>query len=177
MPSPPGTWATPRRGDLVRWQVRDVAPVEHDRAVIGLGDPTDRTQQGRLAGSVRADESHDLALTDLDRNVREDGHAVVADLELADGQEGQLAVAAVTQHLGPGAHGGPDVADVLADQAAGARHDQAADGEDRDQDQQPVAEADGIADGADDREHEQSGQDEQCADGEADGADTGRNGE
>ena len=88
----------------------------------------------------------DLAPADLDGNVRQDRDAVVADVELADGEQWQLAVVPVAQHLRPGVHGGPDVADVVRDEVPRARHDEAPDGEDRDEDQQAVAEADGVAD-------------------------------
>ena len=57
-------------GDLVGRQVGDVAPVEDDGAVIGLDDAADGPQQRRLAGPVRAEEGHDLALADLDRRRR-----------------------------------------------------------------------------------------------------------
>ncbi len=134
-------------------------------------------QQRRLAGTVRADDGHDLALADFDRHVGEDRDAVVAHPQVAHGEEGQLAVAAVEQHLRPRAHGGPDVAHVVSDQTAGAGHDQPADGEDGHQYQEAVAEADGIADAADDREYQEPRQDEQRADGKADGPHSGRDGE
>ena len=78
-------------GDLVGRQVGDVAPVEDDGAVVGLDHPADGPQQRRLAGAVGADEGDDLALADLDRDVGQDDDAVVADAELAHGEERQPA--------------------------------------------------------------------------------------
>ena len=97
-------------GDLVGRQVGDVASVEDDGAVIGLDHPADGPEQRRLAGAVGADEGDDLSLADLDGHVGQHGDPVVADAELAHGQERQPAGLAVHQHLGPGAHGVPDVA-------------------------------------------------------------------
>ena len=95
--------------------MRDVASVEDDGAVVRLDDAADRPQERRLAGTVRADDGDDLALADLDRDVGEDRDAVVAHPQLAHGEERQLAVVAVQQHLRPRAHGGPDVADVASE--------------------------------------------------------------
>ena len=157
-------------GDLVGRQVGDVAAVEDDGAVIGLDHPADGPQQRRLAGAVGAEQRHDLALADLDLHVGEHGDAVVADAELAHREQRQPAGVAVHEHLGPGAHGGPHVAHVALDETAGAGHDEAADGEDRDQDEQAVAEADRVAQRADAREDEEPRQDEERPDGEADRA-------
>ena len=164
-------------GDLVGGQVGDVAPVEDDGAVVGLDHPADGPQQRRLAGAVGADEGDDLPLADLDGHVGQDDDAVVADAELAHGQERQPAGVPVDQHLGPGAHGGPHVLHVAGDEAAGAGHDEPADDEDGDQDEQAVAEAHCVAHRPDDREHEEAGQHEERADGEADGAHPRRDGE
>ncbi len=49
--------------------------------------------------------------------------------------------------------------------------------EDRDQDEQAVAEPDGVAERADGRQHQEAGQDEEGADGEADRAHPGRDGQ
>ncbi len=164
-------------GDLVGRQVGDVAAVEDDGAAVGLDHAADGPQQRRLARPVGADQGDDLALADLDLDVGEHGDAVVADAELADGEEREPAGVAVPQHLGPGAHGGPHVADVALDEAAGAGHDEAADDEDGDQDEEAVAEADRVAHRTDGREHEEAREDEERADGEADRAHPGRDGQ
>ncbi len=88
-----------------------------------------------------------------------------------------MAGTSIDQHLGPGAHGRPHVLHVTADEAAGGGHDEASDNEDRDQDEQPVAEADGVTHRPDDREHEEARQHEEGADGEADRAHPRRDGE
>src|SRR6202007_1134248 len=41
--------------DLVRWHVRDLLFAERDRPGAGRGEARDRTQGGRLPGTVRAD--------------------------------------------------------------------------------------------------------------------------
>src|SRR6266566_6720625 len=46
--------------------VRDVLPAERDRAATRMIEPVDRAQGRRLAGAVRADQGHDLALVHLD---------------------------------------------------------------------------------------------------------------
>ena len=60
--------AQPR--DLVRRQLRDVVPVEHDRAFARARIAEDRHHQGGLAGAVRADQRDDLAVGDVDVDVR-----------------------------------------------------------------------------------------------------------
>src|SRR3954453_8855383 len=48
--------------DVVRRFSGDVLAAEHDRAATGMVEPVDRAEHRRLAGAVRADQSHDLAL-------------------------------------------------------------------------------------------------------------------
>ena len=164
-------------GDLVGRQVGDVTPVEDDGAVIGFHHAADRPQQRGLAGAVGADEGDDLTLVDRDGHVGQHDDAVVADGELAHGQEGEPALVAVQQHLVAGPHGGPHVAHVAFDEAARARDDEAPDDEDGHQDEQAVAEPDGVPQRTHARQHEEPRQDEQRADGEPDGADTRRDGQ
>ena len=144
-------------GDLVGRQMGDVPPVEDDGAVIGLDDAADGTQQGRLAGPVGAEEGDDLALADLDGDVAQHLDAVVADVQLAYGEQRQAPGLTVDEHLGPRAHGGPHVLHVPLDQSTGAGHDEPADRKDRHQDQQAVAEAHRVAQRADDRQYEEAG--------------------
>jgi hypothetical protein len=54
--------------DTVRRRARDVGAVEDDPAPGRRLHATDRLQQRRLAGSVRADEGDDLALVDRERD-------------------------------------------------------------------------------------------------------------
>ena len=58
----PGTCDDAPGRDLVRRGVGDVAPVEDDRAAVGLDHAADGPQQRRLAGPVGAEEGDDLAL-------------------------------------------------------------------------------------------------------------------
>ena len=79
-PWPPGHLGDAEGGDLVRRRVRDVAPVEDDRALVGLDHPADGLEQRRLAGAVRAEQRDDLALVDLEVDVEQHLHAAVADV-------------------------------------------------------------------------------------------------
>jgi hypothetical protein len=47
----------------------DVLALEHDPAAGQRSQPGDRLQGGGLAGAVRADQGHDLALVDGQRDV------------------------------------------------------------------------------------------------------------
>ena len=71
------------RGDLVRWGVRDVPPVEHDRAAVGLDHTADRLQQRRLPGAVGAEQGDDLALLEFEVDVAQHGSLAVAGLDTA----------------------------------------------------------------------------------------------
>ncbi len=107
IPSPPGTWATPSRAISSggRWVMS--RPSKTMAPWSASTTPPMAAQQGGLAGAVRADEGDDLPFGDLDGHVGQHDDAVVADGELADGEEGQPAGVAVEQHLRPCAHGGP----------------------------------------------------------------------
>ena len=54
---------------LARVEVGDVALADEDAAVGDLLDPRDQLQQRRLAAAGRADEHHELAVADLERDV------------------------------------------------------------------------------------------------------------
>ena len=72
--------------------MRDVVALEADPAVPLMVQPVDRPQRGRLAGAVRTEQRHDLAVVDVDRDPLErvDGAVVGVDvLEL----ENRLALA------------------------------------------------------------------------------------
>ena len=51
--------------DLVRREPDDALAVEQDVAGVGLVDAGDEVEERRLAGAVRADDAHDLALVHL----------------------------------------------------------------------------------------------------------------
>ena len=89
-------------GDLVRRGVGDVAPVEDDRAAVGLDQPGDGLEQRRLAGAVGAEQGDDLALADLEVDAEQHLHVAVGDVELADEQQLGPALPALVQRLGPG---------------------------------------------------------------------------
>src|SRR5580765_1405668 len=54
--------------DVVGWFAGDVRAAKHDRSAPRMVEPVDRAKHGRLSGAVRADQGHDLAFVDLDRD-------------------------------------------------------------------------------------------------------------
>src|SRR6185437_12612970 len=54
--------------DVVRRRADDVLAVEENAAALGLVDALDRAQRRRLAGTVRADQRHYLALVHRERD-------------------------------------------------------------------------------------------------------------
>src|SRR5581483_12492497 len=73
-------------GDAVRRQAVDAGAVEQDPAAAGPQQPGDGPQHGRLAGAVRADQGHDLALLHLERDALERGDVAVVGVEIVDSQ-------------------------------------------------------------------------------------------
>ena len=68
-------------------QEADVAQalaVEANVAGARMKEPTDRSQSGRLAGAVRADERHDLPPLDLDRDAFQSLDIVVKHMNIVD---------------------------------------------------------------------------------------------
>ena len=61
----------------VHRQLGDVLAVEIDEAAVGLHEPHDRIEAGRLAGAVRAQQPDDLASVDLEADVMEDRALVI----------------------------------------------------------------------------------------------------
>src|SRR4051812_2329660 len=66
----------------------DVAALEGDGAGAGRHETRDRPQGRRLARAVRADERHELAGLDPDRDALEGGDVAVAADEVADLKHG-----------------------------------------------------------------------------------------
>ena len=178
MPSPPGTWATPRRAissggrwvmsrpskTMAPWSASTTPPMARSR--VDLPAP--------LVPSSATISPSPISIAD----VAEHRHAVVADGEVARRRAaGSLPARRSTSISARVRMDVQTFAHVARDQAARAGHDQPADGEDGHQDEQAVAEPDGVADRADHREDEEPGQDEEGADGEADRAHPGRDGE
>ena len=62
--------AIPRRRDLVRLQADDALAVERDVALVRPVDAGDQVEERRLAGAVRPDHADDLALVDVQVEVR-----------------------------------------------------------------------------------------------------------
>ena len=88
-----GRLRDPRLDDRVGRLLCDLAPLEADRPFPGMIEADDRAQGGRLSGAVRADQSHDLALADLERDTfqRVDRAVVGVDvLEREDDVVGRL---------------------------------------------------------------------------------------
>jgi hypothetical protein len=79
--------------DVVRLRVRDVVAAEADAPAARVVQTVDRAQRRRLAGAVRAEQSDDLGLPNLERDPldRVDGAVVRMDVvELEDGAVGLL---------------------------------------------------------------------------------------
>ena len=72
----------PEGHDLVRPEPVDAPPVEDDLPRREPGEPGDGAQRRRLAGPVRPDEGHDVALVELDRHARDGPHLVVPHREV-----------------------------------------------------------------------------------------------
>ncbi len=62
---------------LAHIDVRDVAAVQRHAAVVDLGQAGDRPQQRALAAAARAEQDQELALGDAQRDVVDDGDALV----------------------------------------------------------------------------------------------------
>jgi hypothetical protein len=60
---------------LPRSDVRDVAPMQHDAAVVYRRETSDRAQQRALAAAGRAEQHEELAVLDLRGDVADSGHA------------------------------------------------------------------------------------------------------
>ena len=65
---PSGDCAIPRLTISCAGDRGDVAALEADRALARPVEPVDRAQRRRLAGAVRAEQRHDLALVHLERD-------------------------------------------------------------------------------------------------------------
>jgi hypothetical protein len=88
--------------DVVRRASRDVFALEVDLPLARRVQPVDRAQRRRLAGPVRTDQGHDLALAHLERDALqrldravERVDVVEAERHLARGRSGAHVVAAL----------------------------------------------------------------------------------
>ena len=81
---------------LARGDVRDVAPVQGDAAVIDPRQPGDGAQQRALAAAAGPEQHEELAVADVERDVVDDRHAavVLGDLVEGDGHCGNATGAA-----------------------------------------------------------------------------------
>ena len=86
-PWPPGTCTIPRAAISLRRRVGDVAAVEHTVAPIRRHEAADRPQQGRLAGTVRAEQCDALAVVDVEVDAEQHLDAAVGHVEAADEQK------------------------------------------------------------------------------------------
>src|SRR5690606_26686920 len=62
---------------MARGHVSDVAPVQSDAPVIDAAQTRDRTQQRRLAAAARPEQHEELAFRHFERNVVDDGRALI----------------------------------------------------------------------------------------------------
>ena len=79
---PSGLCAMPAADDLVRRRHRDVAPLEADAALAGAVEPVDRAKRRRLARAVGADQRHDLACADPERDALERVDRAVVEVDV-----------------------------------------------------------------------------------------------
>src|SRR6185312_9302332 len=75
-----------RTHDLVRRRARDIPALEHDAAAALLDETHDRAKCRRLAGAVAAEQRHDLAFADLERDVEQDMRGPVMAVEVFDAE-------------------------------------------------------------------------------------------
>ena len=81
-----GDVGDPERGPVARSEGSEVPPSIGDAAGLGRDRAGDRLEQGRLAGAVRTDDRHELALADLERHVGERPESAVRHAERGDAQ-------------------------------------------------------------------------------------------
>ena len=80
----------PAAHDPIGTQPVDALAAEANGASPGLHEPGDSFQQRRLAGAVAAEEGHDLALPDLERDAVQDLDAAVSRLDAVELQHPAL---------------------------------------------------------------------------------------
>src|SRR6266542_933658 len=71
-------------GPLRGREAQEVAPLVDDAPGGGRDRPRDRLEEGRLAGAVRADDGHELAVSDLQRDLPQRAETAVGDTEPAN---------------------------------------------------------------------------------------------
>src|SRR6266542_1014305 len=71
-------------GPLRGREAQEVAPLVDDAAGGGRDRPRDGLEEGRLAGAVRADDGHELAVPDLQRDLPQRAETAVGDGEPAN---------------------------------------------------------------------------------------------
>ena len=76
----------------MRRQVRDVAVPEQDRAGPRQHQPGERAQQRRLAGSIRADEGHDLSLVQIEIEIPQHAAITIAYFQRSGGKQAHTAI-------------------------------------------------------------------------------------
>jgi hypothetical protein len=72
---------------VVRGLLGDVAALEVDPPLARMVEPVDGTKRGRLAGTVGADQRHDLALTHVERDPLERVNRAVVRMDIFDRQD------------------------------------------------------------------------------------------
>src|SRR5215470_8777005 len=77
----------PQLGPLVRFQIRDVAAVEHDPSARGRVDAADAVEDARLAGAVGADDREEIAGVDLEAHPGQGGHAAEAQVQVVESEK------------------------------------------------------------------------------------------
>src|SRR4029453_17181310 len=83
----------PASDDSVRRSSEQPLAVERDLPRVGLVEPRDHVERGRLAGAVRPDQARDLALLDLERHVVESDDAAESPRDVLELEKRQSASA------------------------------------------------------------------------------------
>src|SRR5206468_11176344 len=77
----------PQLGPLVRFQMRDVAAVEHDPSAHGRIDAADAVEDARLAGAVGPDDGEEVAGVDLEAHPGQGGYAAEAQVQVFQSEQ------------------------------------------------------------------------------------------
>ena len=85
----------------MRLEAEDAAPVEHDVAAVGLVDAGDQVEERRLAGAVRADHADDLALVDVQLEIRDDLEPAECERDAAQCEQGLVGHQTISTRRSP----------------------------------------------------------------------------
>ena len=146
MPRPPGTWRMP--ASVIRWAsyVVMALPSNMTSPARRHHQTGDGPHQRGLAGAVGAEHRHHLAVAHIEVDAEEDLDAVVAGIERADHEEMAHPVGPFLAHDGVRRLGDLALRDVLGHESGRRTKQRRADDEQRHEDPERSAVAEGIGD-------------------------------